>query len=197
MRFALAIILVSLCPFAARAADTPPWACDTAILEARPPQTPAAAGAADSDDWPDVLGQRVPAFMEDHAVPGLAIAIVDGDVAMACGYGFANGETGLRAAADTPFYLASTAKLFTAMAILDLVWRQELSLDADINRFLDGWAVDDAGYGPLTLRQLLTHSAGFDDRNIGYAARDLAQREPLSAHIRRRLPPRPVAPPSQ
>lgn len=62
------------------------------------------------------------------AVPGLAIAVVDGDgVVLTAGYGVANVETGTPVDADTEFYIASATKSFTALAIAAMARRGELS----------------------------------------------------------------------
>ena len=94
-------------------------------------------------------------------IPGVAVGIVRGDrVVKMRGYGFANVELGVPASADTVFEIGSVTKSFTAMAVMLLRERQRLSLDDRLDRFLadipDAWK-------PVTLQQLLSHTAGVPD----------------------------------
>jgi CubicO group peptidase (beta-lactamase class C family) len=79
------------------------------------------------------------------------------------GYGFARpGHTQRVDPATTLFRLGSMSKPITATAVMQLVEAGKLDLDADINRYLDFTVPP--GYGkPITLRLLLTHTAGFSD----------------------------------
>jgi CubicO group peptidase (beta-lactamase class C family) len=72
---------------------------------------------------------------------------------------------------ETPVALASTNKGMTALAVLQLVERGLVELDAPVTRYLPAFAMDDARAGAITLRQLLSHSAGIP----GGAAYDGAQ----------------------
>lgn len=66
-------------------------------------------------------------------------------------------EEGTAIAPDTRFNLGSASKMFTAVAVLQLASRGQLALDAPIGRWVQGLAEPVAA---VTLRQLLTHSAG-------------------------------------
>lgn len=59
--------------------------------------------------------------------------------------------------ADSRFNLGSASKMFTAVAVMQLVAQGELTLDAPIGRWVEGLAPPVAA---VTLRQLLTHSGG-------------------------------------
>ncbi len=106
-------------------------------------------------------------------VAGAVVAVVAGGAPLLVqGYGFAD------AAKTTPvdgertlFRPASISKLFTAIAVLQLVEQGKLDLDADANAYLDFQIPPTAGK-PITLRQLLTHRAGFEERlrDLGKAA---------------------------
>jgi CubicO group peptidase (beta-lactamase class C family) len=61
---------------------------------------------------------------------------------------------------STMFRLASISKLFTWTAAMQLVEQGKLDLDADVNRYLD-FAI--RGAGPVTLRNLMTHTTGFEE----------------------------------
>ena len=63
------------------------------------------------------------------AVPGLAIAVVDGDEAvLTAGYGVADLATGAPVGPDTRFYIASSTKSFTALALTAIAGRGEIAL---------------------------------------------------------------------
>lgn len=91
----------------------------------------------------------------------------------------------------TRFYLASVTKAFTATLVLRLVDKGLLDLDQDISRYLGAHPklkkLPESK--PITLRHLLTHTAGFDDRNIGMAVHEFNQIESLGNYLSRVLPP--------
>lgn len=100
--------------------------------------------------------------MRHYAVPGVSIAIIDrGRIAWASGYGQA--QRGRRADRFTRFQAGSISKPVAAVAAMKLVVAGRLSLDDDINSSLRSWRLPrapSAGDAPVTLRQLLSHSAG-------------------------------------
>jgi len=103
-------------------------------------------------------------------VPGVSIAVIrNGKIAWARGYGVAfTGGPAITPA--TLFQAASISKSVTAMAALRLAERGELDLDADINTVLTSWALP-PGAADVTLRQLLSHTAGTGVSGFpGYAA---------------------------
>ena len=131
-------------------------------------------------------------------VPGAAVAIVeDGHVLLAKGYGYADLEHRvLVSAAGTIFRVGSVSKLFTWTAVMQLVEQGRLDLHADVNRYLGDIRVPDAWGRPVTMADLMSHSAGFEDRTVGIMARDAAHLPPLRAALARGLPAR-VRPPGQ
>ncbi len=138
------------------------------------------------------------AEMEKREIPGGVMVLVqDGALAFARGYGFADLER--RTTVDpesTMFYLASVTKCFTATAVMQQVEQGRLDLDKDVNDYLLRFKIPSAYPEPVTLARLLTHTAGFDDLNIGYVARDAAGVLPMSEYLRRSMPPR-VMPPGR
>lgn len=96
-------------------------------------------------------------------VPNLSVAVVNnGVIEWARGYGAR--ETGKPAPVNTEtlFQAASVSKPVAAAVVLLLVERGLLDLDMDVNHYLRSWHVPPVdGWQPrLTLRQLLSHSAG-------------------------------------
>ena len=105
------------------------------------------------------LAQR----MARYAVPGVAIAVVhDGETAWAAGYGSRGRDDGA-VRADSLFQAASISKAVAAVGVLALVEHGDLDLDTDVNAYLRGWRLPASPFteaGPVTLRHLLSHTAG-------------------------------------
>src|SRR5438067_2653534 len=101
--------------------------------------------------------------MAYRGVPGLSLGIVcDQDLIWTRGFGYADLATKRPAAPDTIYRIASISKLFTSVAIMQLRDRGKLGLDDPIERHLPGFDLRGrkAGSPPVTLRQILTHTAG-------------------------------------
>ncbi|WP_182898928.1 serine hydrolase domain-containing protein [Microbispora sp. H10830] len=85
----------------------------------------------------------------------------------------------------------SPAKTFTAAAALRLVQEARLKLDDDINFYLTDLRIPDTFPGRLiTLRHLLTRTAGSEPNPIGTSWSDPAESEPLQAVVKHDLPER-------
>jgi CubicO group peptidase (beta-lactamase class C family) len=136
------------------------------------------------------------AQLSKHHIPGAVLAVVrNGRIDFARGYGFANLEHRIPVDAErTMFRVASVSKLFTATAAMQLVEQGRLDLDADVNRTLRRFQVPLAYGKPVTLFELLTHTAGFDESNLARKAHRAGDVESLGAYLARRLPPR-IRPP--
>jgi CubicO group peptidase (beta-lactamase class C family) len=99
--------------------------------------------------------------MEQGKLPGLSLVIVkDGQVAYTKGYGFANLEEQIAMTDHTPVAVASTAKGMTALAIMQLVEQGKVNLDAPVTTYLPAFKVDDPLSSTITVRQVLSHTAG-------------------------------------
>jgi len=99
--------------------------------------------------------------MQRHGIPGLALALIDGDkVIFMKGYGKAD-QTGLPITPHTPFILASVSKPLTALAILQLVDTGQVELDIPVQRYLPEFSVaDPIASSQITVRHLLLHTSG-------------------------------------
>ncbi|OOG68998.1 hypothetical protein B0E45_16020 [Sinorhizobium sp. A49] len=93
-------------------------------------------------------------------VPGVSIAVLDdGKIAWAKGYGVTRAG-GPPITPDTIFQAASISKPVTALAALRLVNQGKLDLDRDVNEQLQGWKLAAPAGSHVTLRNLLSHTAG-------------------------------------
>ncbi|NJL53961.1 beta-lactamase family protein [bacterium] len=102
-------------------------------------------------------------LMEDYHIPGAAIAIVrDSEVIFAEGFGVTNTQTGESVTADAVFPIGSISKSFTALAVMQLVDQGLLDLDEPISTYVpDLILAEEDAADQITLRMLLTHTAGF------------------------------------
>ncbi|MBE1556605.1 serine hydrolase domain-containing protein [Sporosarcina limicola] len=144
------------------------------------PASAAASQAVKSDAKPADLNDsaEVAAFvdkvmksnMDLFEIPGAVISIVKDDkVLFSKGYGHSNIEKDAPIEPETSmFRIASTTKLFTWTAVMQLVEQGKLDLDTDINTYLKSMKIPDTYLKPITLRDLMTHTAGFEEGGMGY-----------------------------
>jgi CubicO group peptidase (beta-lactamase class C family) len=111
--------------------------------------------------------------------PGLAVAVYTPDGTYSRAFGFADLESGARASADTAFYIASSTKPLTALALAALQARGELDLDQTLATFAPD-APFPAAVRPseVQLRQLLTHTHGIENAPLGFRLAFTGQHDP-------------------
>ncbi|ALE72298.1 hypothetical protein AD006_10205 [Pseudonocardia sp. EC080610-09] len=139
-----------------------------AAAPAVPPGPPPAATApltpADVSAWLDGM---VPAALDRTGIAGAAVTVVrDGEVVAAGGYGVAGDDGAPVDPAATLFRVGSVSKVATAVAVLQQVEQGRIDLDADVRRYLD-FPLPLRFEPPVTMRHLLTHTAGFEERVRG------------------------------
>lgn len=153
-----------------------------------------ARGPTDVAELESFLDQLILQQLTDYHLAGATVAVVrDGKVLLTKGYGFADIDAGTFVDPEqTVFLIGSVGKLFTWTSVMQLVEQGKLDLDADINTYLD-FRIPDTYPQPITLRDLLTHTAGFEDLYFEYLALDPAELMPerdwLMTHIPARVRP--------
>lgn len=103
----------------------------------------------------------VKAEMQRQHIPGLALLVArDGKIIRAEGFGLANVELQVPVKPETIFQSGSVGKQFTATAVMMLVEEGKISLDDPLTKFFP-----DAppAWKDVTVRELLSHTAGFGD----------------------------------
>lgn len=146
------------------------------------PERPADLLAGDYGFLRDYLSWYIPQQMDKHDVPGVSIALVDGDrVVWATGFGYADRERRVPADADTIYQAGSISKVFTATAAMQLVEQGRISLDAPLTRYLPEFSMRSRwpSTPPLTPRALLAHHAGLPT----YYLKGFFSNQPVSALI--------------
>ena len=139
------------------------------------------------------FNERFEAAIRDLGIPGGAIVVVrDGRRILAQGHGLA--DVGSRTPVDvekTLFRAASISKLLPWLAVMQLAEEGRLDLDQDVNAYLD-FKIPAAFGKPITMRNLMTHTAGFPERFHGVFDPDLSK--PLGQMLRENVPQRVYAP---
>ena len=133
----------------------------TANGAAAAPTTGHSLDAADLEAFFDGI---LPLQLERNDVAGASVLVMkDGQVLLRKGYGYADLKN--KKPVDpsaTIFRLASISKLFTWVSVMQLVEQGRLDLDTDVNRYLD-FQIRPAFDKPITLRNLMTHTGGFEE----------------------------------
>ena len=139
-----------------------------------PPPNPAAPPQLTTQDVTAFLDGFIPVQLQRDDVAGATVSIVqNGQILLLKGYGYADWKA--KTPVDpvkTTFRPGSISKLFTYVAMMQMVEQGKLDLDANIQRYLDfpiQTAAKPIGDTPITLRNLATHTAGFEevDRDLG------------------------------
>lgn len=136
-------------------------------------------------------------LQESHQVAGVTVAVVhDGEIALAKGYGYADAARLASVDPDkTLFRSGSISKVFTWTAVMQLVERGRLELDTDVNEYLTQFQIPEAFGAPVTLRHIMSHTAGFEDGGVGYLyAKDVDDLEPMAEFLEKHMPARVRAP---
>jgi len=153
-----------------------------------PAQTPDRMTAPDIEAFLDGL---TPIELHRQDIAGAVIAIVkDGKVLFAKGYGYADVEKRKPVLPDgTLFRPGSISKLFTWTAVMQLMEQGKLDLDRDVNEYLD-FRIPAAYARPITLRNIMTHTPGFEESFKELFIRDVKDLKPLNEYLKERLPQR-------
>lgn len=124
------------------------------------------------------LRRHIAYQLDRHDVPGLGIALVDGDeIVWAEGFGYADKARKLKATPETLYRVGSLSKPITATAVMRLVERDQLDLDKPIGDYIPEFAVRSRfpSARPITTRSLLAHHSGLpSDRLNGMWTRSPA-----------------------
>jgi len=118
--------------------------------------------AADAEAFLDGI---VPQQIERDNIAGATIAVVkDGKLLFVKGYGYADVANKKSVSAEeTLFRPGSISKLFTWTAVMQLQEQGKVDLDKDVNEYLD-FKIPDAFGQPITLKDILTHTPGFEEQ---------------------------------
>jgi CubicO group peptidase (beta-lactamase class C family) len=154
------------------------------------PQGP--TDAAEMEKFMDTLFARQ---MDEYHIAGAAVAVVkDGQLFFTKGYGYADLENKIPVdPATTIFRTGSVGKVFTWTAVMQLVEQGKLDLDTDVNTYLD-FRIPDTYPQPITLKHLMTHTSGIEDRWLESLTADSSELVPARDWLIANFPGRVRAP---
>jgi len=149
------------------AAPVSPAATPTEGTAATKPADAQVAKALTADDVNAWLDGYMPYALATGDLAGAVVAVVkDGQILTERGFGYANVEK--KTPVDpklTLFRPGSVSKLITWTAVMQLVEQGKLDLDADVNKYLGSdFQVPARDGKPITLRNIMTHTAGFEEQ---------------------------------
>jgi CubicO group peptidase (beta-lactamase class C family) len=108
----------------------------------------------------DKIDKYLAGRVAEQRIPGVALGIVDHDrITRVISFGMAD-PTGRPVTPETPFILGSISKSFTALAVMQLVERGQINLDANVSQYIPWFRLADASSEQITVRQLLNHTSG-------------------------------------
>lgn len=134
--------------------------------------TPALRDLNDSFEFETFVDSIISQQLTDFNIVGATFsAVKDGKIYLNKGYGYEYRHLfQLVNPNSTLFRIGSISKTFTAIATLQLVENALLDLDVDVNTYLTAFKIPETYSEPITLRHLLTHSAGFEEYQVGVIA---------------------------
>ncbi len=107
------------------------------------------------------LTRFIQAQMAEKRIPALSVALVDDqEIVWARGFGLAQPADSTPATAETPYRVASVSKLFTDIAVMQLVEAGKVALDTPVTRYVPDFHPANPYGTPITLRELLAHRSG-------------------------------------
>lgn len=168
-----------------------------ALKKEETPPEKATPGAHEltATDLEAFLDGLVPLQIERDDIAGAVVAVVkDGNVLFEKGYGYADvAKKTAVSPQGTLFRPGSISKLFTWTSVMQLAQEGKLSLDRDVNDYID-FKIPPAYGKPITLRDVMTHTPGFEESIKGLLVPASTNMQPLGNYLATHLPQR-VYPP--
>lgn len=125
------------------------------------------------------LDAAVARAMALNMTPGLAVAVYTRDGVYTRGFGVTDVSTNARADADTAFYIASSTKPLTSLALATLHQRGAFDLDSTLAAYAPDAPFPSAvGPDQTTFRQMLSHTSGIDNGPVGFRVAFSGQHDP-------------------
>ena len=153
--------------------------------------TPAIIPELTATDLEAFLDGLMPTQLERENVAGAVVAVVkDGKVLLVKGFGYSDMDKRTPVTSDaTLFRPGSISKLFTWTSVMQLVEQGRLDLDKDVNDYLD-FKIPPAFGKSITLRDIMTHTPGFEETARDLFVADAKRLTPLDQYLKDHLPNR-------
>jgi CubicO group peptidase (beta-lactamase class C family) len=158
---------------------------------------PEPAHALTPEDIASFLDGLMPLTLERDDIAGAVVAVVkNGKVIFEKGYGYSDLAKKTPVSPQTTLFRpGSISKLFTWTAVMQLVEQNKLDLDRDVNDYLD-FRIPSRSGKPVTLRNLMTHTAGFEEVVKDLIVNDPKLRQPPDQWLKTHVPAR-IFPPGE
>lgn len=127
-------------------------------------------------------------IQKEQRIPGMTfVAVRDGSQLYLKAYG--KGLDGAPADPQNTLYrVGSVSKIMTAAAVLQLTARERIDLDENVNTYLRRWVLPGKSEEPVTMRHLLTHTGGFDDKTLEICAPTSRDERIFSSRLPKTMP---------
>jgi len=187
----VAVALLFLCAAAVRAQGPKPPVPKPAPKSENVPASTSTPHEMTQQDVAAFLDGIMPQQLAREDIAGAVISVVkDGKVIFARGYGYSDVEKKKPVSpADTLFRPGSISKLFTWTSVMQLVEQGKLDLDRDVNDYLD-FKIPATYSKPITLRNIMTHTAGFEESVQELFVADAKDLQPIGPYLQKHMPAR-------
>lgn len=150
---------------------------------------------SDVDAWLDGI---MPYALAEGDIVGAQVTVVrDGEILTSRGFGYSDlAERQPVDGFETMFRPGSISKLFTWIAVMQQVEDGRIDLDEDVNAYLD-FEIPEAYGEPVTMRNLMTHTPGFQERFRNLIISDPELALPLEDFLKQAPPPSRIFPPGE
>ncbi len=157
--------------------------------------TASTAAALTAEDLSAFLDGVVPLQLKRENIAGAMVIVVkDGKVLYGKGYGYSDVAAGKPMTIDSTLTRpGSVSKLFTWTAVMQLVEQGKIDLDRDVNDYLD-FSIRSTYPKPITMRNLMTHTAGFEEVVQGLITSNQTSIPSLQEYLKTHQPERVSAP---
>lgn len=141
-----------------------------------------------NDNIVNYMDTELDKLIEDKLAVGITASLVkNSDVALCKGYGYADEKNSIKVNPDaSTFRIGSVSKTFVALAAMQLVEQGKLDMDKPVTEYL-GADFLKLKY-PITMKNLLTHTAGFEDRITYDTVRNANEVIPLKDYVKGNIP---------
>lgn len=152
---------------------------------------PVQAGTADPEELEGFIDGVMSDEMKMNHIPGAVVSVVkDGELIFEKGYGYSDYESKTPVDPErTLFRVGSISKLFIWTAVMQLVEQGKLSLDTDVNTYLD-FKIPATYPEPITMKNLMAHTAGFEGSDQGIFRLRPEELVSLEEYVKRYIPAR-------
>ncbi len=169
-------------------ATTPTAASTTLPAQTSSPQVAVELSKQDLEAW---LDGYVPYALQRGNIAGAVVVVVkNGQVLLQKGFGYADVAARTPVDPDTTLFRpGSVSKLFTWTAVMQQVEQGKVDLDRDVNTYLD-FKIPPFEGKPVTMRNLMTHTAGFEETNKQLIFAEPTREPDLATYLKQNMPER-------